>query len=104
MFGFGKAVLELDIHGVHVKYMQYLHARQDVIRTLFIDDTNNSLRLTDGRYATGRDSECGIPLNPEYRDISRKHLMVDVVEQQQVQLTDVSSLGSFVPTSSIADA
>lgn len=71
---------------------------------VFIDDTDNSLPLTDGRYAIGRDSECEIPLNPEYRDISRKHLIVDVVGQQQVQLTDVSSLGSFVPTSSIADA
>ena len=42
---------------------------------MFIDDANNSLPLTAGRYTIGRDSECEIPLNPEYRDISRKHMM-----------------------------
>ena len=69
---------------------------------VFIDDTDNISPLTVGRYAIGRGGECEIPLNPEYRDISRKHLIIDVVANGRVELTDVSSLGCFVPTSAMA--
>ena len=87
---------------LHVKLVKHACTITVDNGLMFIDDANNSSPLTAGRYTIGRDGECEIPLNPEYRDISRKHLIVDVVGQQQVQLTDVSSLGSFVPMSSMS--
>lgn len=62
----------------------------------FTDDTGNQTPLGTGRFAVGRDGECEIPLHPEYRDISRKHLIVEVEPGQRVRLTDVSSLGTFI--------
>lgn len=63
---------------------------------LFVDDTANRTRLEVGRHAVGRDADCEIPLHPEYRDISRKHLIIEVVADRTLRLTDVSSLGTFI--------
>ena len=70
----------------------------------FTDEVNNSTPLIKGRYAVGRDAECEILLDSGYRDISRQHVIIDVDGDMRVWLTDVSSLGTFVPQASVSDA
>jgi uncharacterized protein (DUF1778 family) len=85
--------------GGAVNLMLVRHAcniRRDAEGLVFTDDTGNETPLGTGRFAVGRDGDCEIPLHPEYRDISRKHLIVEVDGTGKISLTDVSSLGTFI--------
>ena len=65
--------------------------------TLLCDDDGPEYELLDGRNVVGRLPESDVVVDAGYRDVSRKHLVVEVGSARQVLLTDLSSHGTFVP-------
>lgn len=63
----------------------------------FIDHTGARTELKQGQNTIGRDDICDIILRPNHRDISRKHLVVELLSDTAMRLTDISSLGTFAP-------
>ncbi|MGR8948465.1 MAG: FHA domain-containing protein [Gammaproteobacteria bacterium] len=62
-----------------------------------IDSKNREFRLTNDLNYVGRGRENDILLNGEYRNISRKHVIVHPLDDSSVVLIDLSSHGTFVP-------
>ncbi len=60
------------------------------------DPRGHLFTLAAGKRTLGRGKRCDVVVDPRYRDISRRHLIVDVEEGQRVALTDISSHGTFV--------
>lgn len=61
-------------------------------------DQSNRHQLEQKKRCTiGRDSECDITVNPDWRDVSRTHLVVEVQGAQDLEITDISSHGTFIP-------
>ncbi len=63
----------------------------------FIDHTGKNYTLAQGRNIIGRDTVSTVILDPALRDISRLHLVIENVDDSSLQLTDLSSHGSFIP-------
>jgi hypothetical protein len=53
--------------------------------------------LLAGENLVGRSTKCSIVLNPELVDISRQHLVIELVEGNKLQFTDISSSGTRLP-------
>ncbi len=53
--------------------------------------------LRPGKNIIGRDSVCNVILDDSLRDISRLHLIIELLEGEQIRLTDLSSHGTWVP-------
>ena len=83
-----------EIPIVLVKHQCRLVAGDDL---KFVDDQGNALTIPSGRNSVGRDVKCDLPMHPDYRDISRKHLIIERFSDRGLRLTDVSSLGTFIP-------
>lgn len=52
--------------------------------------------LRPGRNMLGRSANCDVCLDSVNSDISRQHLLVEVIEGNQVRLTDLSSRGTYL--------
>ena len=65
---------------------------------LLIDECGAEVRVIGPRCLVGRGSECGATVNQRYRPVSRKHTIVEIEDDGGVQLTDISSLGTFLPS------
>ena len=63
----------------------------------FIDQAGNQYELHKGRNVIGRDAVSDIRLDSSLRDISRFHLLIENVGDNCVQLTDMSSHGTYIP-------
>lgn len=63
----------------------------------FVDDSGSEARLGEGKNIVGRDETSDIIVDEEYRDVSRKHLIVETEQTGLVRLTDISSMGTCVP-------
>lgn len=61
-----------------------------------VDEEGQHYMLTRGRNVIGRDMECDISLNPVLKDVSRKHLIIEDLGDDQLKLTDLSTHGTFV--------
>ncbi len=64
---------------------------------LLLDDNGNDLRLRSGKNIVGRSAQCDVAVDPIYRAVSRKHVIVEANGGGVVKLTDISTLGTFVP-------
>lgn len=60
----------------------------------FVDDSGRVTQLRRGKNIVGRDTSCDVQLNVAYREVSRKHLIVEVADPQIIRLTDISSHGT----------
>ena len=65
---------------------------------LLIDECGAEVRVVGPRCLIGRGSGCGATVNQRYRSVSRKHLIVEIEDDGWVHLTDISSLGTFLPS------
>ena len=65
---------------------------------LLIDECGAEVRVIGPRCVVGHGSECGATVNQRYRSVSRKHVIVEIEDDGGVQLTDISSLGTFLPS------
>ena len=63
----------------------------------FTDQAGNEYELHKGRNVIGRDAVSDIRIDSSLRDISRFHLLIENVGDNCVQLTDMSSHGTFIP-------
>ena len=54
--------------------------------------------LSEGRTTIGRGSDNNVSLGKEFRNISRRHLVAEPVDDHVILLTDISSHGTFAPT------
>ncbi len=62
----------------------------------FVDHTGKSYTLGKGRNIIGRDTVSTVILDPSLRDISRLHLVIENIDDSSLQITDLSSHGSFI--------
>lgn len=65
----------------------------------FIDANGVAAVLGPGRTTVGRDAGSDIVINAKFKDVSRNHLLIETLEAQLIQLTDLSSFGTYVPSS-----
>ena len=92
--------VEIDFRdGQEVGVMLAKHACVIALREslAFVDDAGRGSRLRSGKTIVGRDASSDIVINPSYRDVSRKHLIVESDGKSLVRLTDISSHGTSVP-------
>ena len=66
-------------------------------KPIFIDDKGQETRLHSGRNIIGRDANNEVVIDAHYRDVSRRHLMVEVETGGITKLTDISSHGTSIP-------
>lgn len=62
-----------------------------------IDDQNRQYPLQAGKNIIGRDSVCNVVVDNVYRDVSRIHLIIEPLDNDQIRFTDLSSHGTFLP-------
>jgi hypothetical protein len=68
-----------------------------------VDENGNSYPLRRGRQTVGRHPECDVPLDPNLRDVSRVHMVIEWRERDCLQVTDLSSHGIFVDRDGLVD-
>ena len=64
---------------------------------LLVDETGHDLKLRPGKNVVGRSARCSVCLDDGFGAISRKHLLVEIDQNDRVRLTDISTLGTFLP-------
>lgn len=62
----------------------------------FRDSLGSEYSLRHGRNTVGRDVHNEIVVDPAFRDVSRKHLVIEPMAADFVQLTDLSSHGTSI--------
>ena len=66
-------------------------------KTEFVDQKGRTFEIHKGRNVVGRDTVSTIMMEPSLRDISRLHLVIEKFDDNTIQLTDLSSHGTFIP-------
>ena len=64
---------------------------------LLFDETGHDLKVRVGKNIIGRSTQSDVILDGVYGAISRKHLIVEIDQSGMVKLTDISTLGTFIP-------
>lgn len=64
---------------------------------LLVDDVGEDLRLQPGRTVVGRSADCEAVVHESYVSVSRRHMALDIQGTESVIITDLSSLGTFLP-------
>lgn len=64
---------------------------------LLVDEFGEDCKLRAGRNVVGRSTECDAMVHDTYRAISRRHAVLETEGTALLRLTDISSLGTFVP-------
>lgn len=62
----------------------------------FIDQDGRRYDLKEGRNIIGRDTVSTVLIDPALRDVSRLHLVIENLDNKTVQLTDMSSHGTYI--------
>lgn len=65
-------------------------------------DNGQRFALSDGFNSIGRSHDNDVSLGASFRNVSRKHLLVQTLGNDAVELTDVSSFGTYIPPTAIA--
>lgn len=72
-------------------------------RTPCLVDQNGVMYfLKVGRNMVGRHPECDIIIDPNFRDVSRVHMIIEWAGHAEVTITDLSSRGTLVSAESVA--
>jgi len=64
----------------------------------FVDDQQQDHVLRPGKNIVGRDASSDVVVSASYRAVSRRHLIIETERGDTVRLTDISSLGTFIPS------
>lgn len=62
----------------------------------FEDDKGNKHKLSDDRNVIGRDALSTVVVDPTWRDVSRKHLVIEIQGKNDLQFTDMSAHGTYI--------
>jgi FHA domain-containing protein len=63
----------------------------------FIDESGRSYTLKLGKNVIGRDSKSDIMMDPNLRDVSRMHLVIETDDTNTLYMTDLSAHGTYIP-------
>ena len=69
---------------------------------VFIDQSGKQYSLNKGKNVIGRDANSTIRIDSALRDVSRLHLIIENMGDNILQVTDMSSHGTFMPASQLA--
>ena len=69
---------------------------------VFIDQAGKEFPLIKGKNVIGRDTSSTVKIDSSLRDISRLHLLIENVGNNHLQLTDMSSHGTFMHPAQLA--
>ena len=87
--------IDLRAEGIVTVLVAKHHCRLETSgKPVFVDDSEKVTVLRPGKNIVGRDASCDVLINSAYRDVSRKHLIVEVADGNTVRLTDISSHGT----------
>jgi hypothetical protein len=64
-----------------------------------MDDNGRAYPLRGGRNHVGRQPGNDVVVEFSFRDVSRRHLVIEVGQDGQFEITDLSSHGTFIPQS-----
>lgn len=64
----------------------------------FTDDSGTRHELQSGKNIIGRDTVCNVVVNAAFRDISRLHVIIERLTENDFRVTDLSSHGTFLPS------
>ena len=64
----------------------------------FYDPDGRGYEMKKGRNIVGRDTVSTVMIEPSLRDVSRLHLVIEKYEDNVIQLIDMSSHGTSIPT------
>ncbi len=65
-------------------------------KTSFIDSHGQSTKLKEGRNLIGRALHNDVVIDPNYPEVSRNHMIIDIRDGRPVGITDLSAGGTFV--------
>ena len=65
---------------------------------LLFDESGQDLKVRPGKNIIGRSAQSDIAVDAAYGAVSRKHLIVETRNDGTVTLTDISTLGTFLPS------
>jgi hypothetical protein len=65
-------------------------------KLMFLDNEKRSYELKKGRNVIGRDSVSTIMIDPALRDVSRIHIVIEKFDDKTIQITDLSSHGTYI--------
>ncbi len=63
---------------------------------MLLDDEQGEYPLRTGRNVLGRHPDCDVMVDAAYRDVSRTHCIVELEDNHELFVTDLSSHGTFV--------
>lgn len=63
----------------------------------FFDETGRSYQLKLGKNTIGRDSKSDIMMDPNLRDVSRIHIVIEIDDSNTAYMTDLSAHGTYLP-------
>lgn len=66
------------------------------------DANDNVYELSRGKNIVGRDAVCNVMVDPDLRDVSRLHLIIEPLTERAFGFTDLSSHGTFLPNHALA--
>ncbi len=61
------------------------------------DEQGGNYLIRPGKNIIGRQAGCDVVIDPVYRGVSRKHLIIEPVSESFALVTDISSHGTYVP-------
>ena len=62
----------------------------------FEDARGNKHKLGEDRNVIGRDALSTVVVDSTWRDVSRKHLVIEIQDKEAIQITDMSAHGTFI--------
>ncbi len=65
-------------------------------KTSFIDSHGQSTKLKEGRNMVGRALHNDVVIDPNYPEVSRDHMIIDIRDGRPVGVTDLSSGGTYI--------
>ncbi len=64
---------------------------------LLIDSHGEDMQLAPGHNLVGRSNDCDVVVNERYFAVSRRHAILKTEASNILKITDLSSLGTFIP-------
>lgn len=81
--------MKLSKHHFHVRNGESI---------VIVDENGSEHTLNEGKNIIGRDAVCNVVVDTSLRDVSRMHLIMEPLDDGSIRFTDLSSHGTFLPT------
>ena len=89
-------------HAVDIRIGKYPFKLMNSDGWVLCDPHGRHYPLADGQNLIGLGSESDVALSEEFRNVSRRHMIAEPLDDHVIFLTDISSHGTFAPPLHIA--